>query len=198
MIEKYPIESLILKTKFKHHNKFKKQILKYFKEANDESYKIKDDYFNDKLIKTDWPKADNWERPWIKYSVNELYEQLNIFAQELGYQETKLHKMWYQQYDYNDVHNWHIHDGSYTGTYYVEYSKDCPTTQFLYPNNLNKSFTINVEEGDIIFFPCFFIHRSAVSKSKKRKSIISWNVDFKNIKQEYIDNPLKVDILKKK
>ena len=56
----------------------------------------------------------------------------------MGYQSIKLHKMWYQQYSYGDVHNWHTHDGNYTGTYYLEFDKKCSTTEFLYPNNLKK------------------------------------------------------------
>lgn len=197
MIQEYKIKSLILKQKFKDHKKFKQQILKYWKEGGDEPFKIKDDYYNDKLAKSDWPQAKNWDRPWIKYAAPSIHQHLKIFAQHLGYGDIKLQKLWYQQYDLKDLHNWHIHDGSYSGVYYVELDKKSPTTEFLYADDPKKSFTVEAEEGDMIFFPCFLMHRSATNQSKKRKSIISWNTDFNNIQKQYLDNRLKIDKLKK-
>jgi hypothetical protein len=192
----YTFPNLILKTKFVDHKKYKKEILNLIKKSNDKAWVNKKDSFNDKLLKTDWPNSDNWERPWIKLIVNELYKELVNFSQYMGYQSIQLHKMWYQQYSYGDVHNWHTHDGNYTGTYYLEFDKNCSTTEFLYPNDLNKSFTVEVEEGDILFFPCSLIHRSSVSRSKKTKSIISWNTDFDKIQNEFIHDRKEIEILK--
>ena len=183
-MEEYHINSLILKTKFKYHDRYKKKILKLLGESDDQAFAKKDNYYQDKLLKTDWPDADNWERPWVKYATKGIYEQLKLFAQHLGYQDLHLHKLWYQQYQQNDMHNWHTHHGNYTGTYYLEQDETSPYTEFLYPNNLKQPFTIAVEEGDMLFFPCYFIHRSALSKSKNIKSIISWNTDFNKIKPE--------------
>ena len=66
----------LLKQKFKDHKKFKNQILKYWKEGSDEPFKIKDDYYNDKLEKSDWPLANNWDRPWIKYAAPSIHQHL--------------------------------------------------------------------------------------------------------------------------
>lgn len=192
-MQEYKFNSLILKQKFKDHKKFKKKIIKYWEEGTDESFSIKDNYYNDKLLKSDWPEAANWERPWIKLAGPSLHSHLKIFAQHLGYADIKLHKLWYQQYGHQDVHNWHVHDGNYTGTYYLELDKKCPTTEFLYPDNLDKSFTVEVEEGDMVFFPCWLIHRSAKNQSKKTKSIISWNIDFDNIQNKYLHDRIKID-----
>ena len=58
MIERYPVESLILKTKFKYHEEYKKNILNYIKEDKSSSFKKKDDYYNDNLMRDDWfPKV---------------------------------------------------------------------------------------------------------------------------------------------
>jgi len=195
-IKQYCIPNLILKIKFKDHKKNKNKLLKLIKSSNDKNWTNKDSYYNDKLLKTDWPQADNWERPWIKLIIDSLYNHLKECAVFMGYQSIKLHKMWYQQYSFGDLHNWHVHDGSYTGTYYLEFDKNCSTTEFLYPNNLEKSFSIKVEEGDILFFPCHLIHRSAISKSKKTKSIISWNTDFDLIQNKYLHNRKQVEIIK--
>ena len=197
MIKEYKIKSLILKQKFKDHKKFKKQMLKYWEEGPDKAFKSRDDYYNDRVYKNDWPQAANWERPWIKYALSSIHQHLRIFAEHLGYQDIELQKLWYQQYGKQDLHNWHVHGGSYSGAYYVDFDKKCPTTEFLYPDDPKKSFTIDMEEGDMVFFPCFLMHRSATNQSKKRKSIISWNTDFYNIQKQYLDNRSKIDRLKK-
>ena len=188
MIYQYLYPNPILKVKFEDHKKYKKEVLQLIKKTNDEDWNNRNEYYNDRLKKTDWPKADDWNRPWIKLIVEPLHKKLEQCAQELGYKTIKLHKMWYQQYSKGDFHNWHIHDGSYTGTYYLEFSKKTPTTQFLYPSNPDQGFTIDVEEGDILFFPCYLIHRSPQSKSNKTKSIISWNIDFDLIQSKYLSN----------
>ena len=197
MISQYLYPNLILKVKFENHKKYKKELLKLINKTDDEDWKNRTELYNDKLKKTDWPKADDWSRPWIKLIADPLYLKLQECAQKLGYKNIKLHKMWYQQYSKGDLHNWHIHDGSYTGTYYLEFDKKAPSTQFLFPSNLNKGFTIDVEEGDILFFPCSLIHRSPTSKSNKIKSIISWNIDFDLIQTQYLRNLDKVQTIRK-
>ena len=190
MIQRYPIDHLILKTKFKYHKEYKQNILKYFTQDSSTSFERKDHGYNDKLQRDDWLKSQDWERPWIKYVRSGLQEHLLMFAQELGYKNIYIMKMWYQQYGYKDLHNWHIHGGNYTGVYYLEYDDTCPLTEFVYPNNMEKSFSIESEEGDMLFFPCFLIHRSPMSQSKNRKSIISWNLDFEEIQSKYLNNKI--------
>ena len=192
-IKQYKFNSLILKQKFKDHKKFKKKILKYWEDGSDKSFIAKDDYYNDKLLKSDWPEADNWNRPWVKLAGNSFYQHLKLFAQHLGYMDISLHKLWYQQYGNKDFHNWHTHYGNYTGAYYLELDKKSPMTEFLFPDNLNNCFTVDVEEGDMIFFPCWLIHRSESNQSKKRKSIVSWNVNFDNIQKKYLYTRDKVE-----
>jgi hypothetical protein len=155
----FEINSLILKDRFKFHEMIKNDLLQLINESSDEGFKKKDIYFNDDLSKTDWPLANNWEREWVKR---------------------------YQQYGFKQTHGWHIHARNYTGAYYLELPQDAPYTEFIYPSNLNKGFTIEVKEGDIIFFPCYFMHRSKASLSKKTKTIISWNLDFFDILDKHI------------
>ena len=185
IIYQYPIENLILKTKFKYHEKYKQNILKYFEEDSPPPSKDKHN-IKDSFLKYDWLKGRDWERPWVKYAASGINEHLVMFANELGYEKIHIQNLWYQQYGYKDLHDWHIHGGNYTGVYYLEHDKTCPLTEFVSSTNLEKIFNIESEEGDMIFFPCFLIHRSPVSSSNNRKSIISWNVDFENIQPELI------------
>ena len=46
--------------------------------------------------------------------------------------------------------------------------------------------TVEVEEGDLLFFPTFLVHRSPVIKSNKRKTIISCNIDYM-VDREYVN-----------
>ena len=194
-MKEYLIPNIIMKEPFKDHKKYKSELLNLIKKQNDKDWENKDDYYNDKILKTDWMSASDWERPWIKLVIESLYKQLNDFAKHMGFESVKLHKMWYQQYGFGDLHNWHTHDGNYTGTYYLEFDENCSTTEFLYPNDLQNSFTIKVKEGDLLFFPCHLIHRSAASKSENIKSIISWNVDFGLIQKKNLHDRERIKIL---
>ena len=67
---------------------------------------------------------------------------------------------------------------TYTGVYYVEFEKDFPKTELINQFDQNKKIIVDVKEGDIVIFPSFIIHRSPVMKIKKRKTIISFNLEF--------------------
>ena len=185
-MKQYKINSLILKDHFKYHTTIKKNLIKLINETKDKKFLKKDNYFNDDIAKTDWPLADNWERAWTKKYKELFIEQFMLFANKLGYKNIQLSKLWYQQYDLYQTHGWHIHARNYTGTYYLQLPQDAPYTEFIYPDKLNKGFTIEVKEGDMIFFPCHFMHRSKPSLSDKKKTIISWNLDFFDIMDMHI------------
>ena len=139
MIYQYPIENLILKTKFKYHEKYKQNILKYFEEDSPPPSKDKHN-IEDSFLKYDWLKGRDWERPWVKYAASGINEHLVMFANELGYEKIHIQNLWYQQYGYKDLHDWHIHGGNYTGVYYLEHDKTCPLTEFVSSTNLEKIF----------------------------------------------------------
>lgn len=194
-MKKIEITSLILKEKFKQHFSLKEKVINLIKDSTCESVFDNNNGNNDFISKLDWFLADNWERPWVKLISPFINEQINNFSLELGFTSYNLHKLWYQQYSFQNIHNWHSHGGNYTGVYYLEFDKQSPKTEILYPNNLNEAFTINVEEGDIIFFPCYFIHRTGKIKNNKRKTIISFNIDFNRIHEKYThDRVIKNDI----
>ena len=105
-------------------------------------------------------------------------------AKILHYEDIELKALWFQQYDKSGVHNWHSHGDNYTGVYYVEMSKENPKTELIEPAT-DKKITLECKEGDIIIFPAFMIHRAPINKSKKRKTIISFNFNFLNIDYDY-------------
>ena len=116
------------------------------------------------------PKAPRAYGPWMD-------QILYPYAYELGEMYgLKLEKgnvtYWFQQYLQSSDFGWHSHGGHWACVYYIELPEMSEATEFL---NYGQ---FNVNEGDIIFFPTFLVHRSPTIKSNLRKTIIATNFDF--------------------
>jgi len=174
------IEVPILKGKLKRHPQIKDQILNIINNNSFDEWSQQDDYINDNIHKVDWFKADNPNREWFKIIQQPLYETLLDMAQSMGFTEIALEHVWFQQYQTKGKHGWHSHGFNYTGVYYLEYNKEeNPPTEFLKPCSLKEKFSIDIEEGDIISFPSFVIHRAPINISLKNKTIVSFNYDLR-------------------
>jgi hypothetical protein len=194
-MKKIEIPSLILKEKFKQHYILKEKVIDSIDKSKSESILDNKNGYNDNIFKLDWSLANNWERSWVKLIGPFIHEQLNSFSLELGFTSCDITRLWFQQYINGNIHNWHVHSGNYTGVYYLELNKQSPKTEIVYPNNLNEAFTVNVEEGDIIIFPSYFIHRSGKIKDTQRKTIISFNINFDRVHEKFThDRIIKNDI----
>ena len=94
--------------------------------------------------------------------------------------------------DFNVLHS---HPNCFlSAAYYVKAPKDCGKFEVecpniikknLYPeierkNDLNISVvSIDIEEGDLLFFPNYLPHKVATNKSGEDRVVISFNVDVK-------------------
>ena len=87
---------------------------------------------------------------------------------------------WFHQYTQNSSFGWHQHNGHWAIIYYLELPDKKAATEFL------NYGTVEVEEGNLLFFPTFLVHRSPVIKSNKRKTIISCNIDYM-VDREYVN-----------
>jgi hypothetical protein len=84
--------------------------------------------------------------------------------------ELKIQNYWFQQYYYNNYHDWHNHPQChFSSVYYLELPKGTPITEF------KVSQEIEAKEGDIITFPGYLFHRSPPNGLKKRKTVIVFN-----------------------
>jgi hypothetical protein len=176
------IDTFILKSRFEQHKIIKDNLIKLIKEAEGKNIVTKNDgYHNDNITKTDFCFADNLERPWVKELMKEFTAVFGNFCDEMSMLEMKLNKIWYQLYEKDSCHNWHTHAGNYSGVYYLNLPEGSAKTQFIDTNKLDV-FEIDAKEGDVIFFPCYLIHRGAHQLIDKPKIIISWNLDFTKIK----------------
>ena len=183
----YNIFSPVIVEKFPLHNKIKKDLLKLIGESKDTPYKNVTLTMYDDLAKTDWPLSSNFKkRKWVNKYGQDICNFLSELAIILGYTKIEVSRLWYQQYKKNQTHGWHQHARNYSGVYYLEYPENTEPTQFLFTEDLHKTFSVKVKEGDMILFPSYIIHRSPPLQTDKRKTIISWNLDFLNIHPDLV------------
>lgn len=101
-----------------------------------------------------------------------LYPYISELGEIYGLSYVKSTQYWFQQYLQSSDFGWHQHDSHWACVYYLELPEMLEATEFL---NYGQ---FNVEEGDVIFFPTFLVHRSPTIKSNLRKTIIATNVSF--------------------
>ena len=181
---KIELSACALQTRFEHHDTFKNQLL----HAIDNETDVRTDNCTEtqaKLIsRLDWHNCDDFSnRAWVRIILDKLLQHFNQVLPNIGYTQTDITQLWFQQYNENDTHRWHVHGDNYTGVYYLEFPPGSPTTQIIDHNNTTTN--VDAHEGDIIVFPSFFVHRSPPVVSKLRKTIISFNLLFKSISQDH-------------
>lgn len=132
---------------------------------------------NNEIFRCDW-KTSRFDmgREWLDIMGAQLYKHLDEWCATLGYAEAKIEDIWFQQYATNNKHSWHVHGYNFTNVYYLDLPTDSPKTEWIDPVTKNK-YTFDVQEGDIITFPSWLIHRAPENFSKDIKTIISWNMD---------------------
>jgi hypothetical protein len=167
--------------KFKEHENVKNKLLNYFENSNEESYVRKENgELLSKISKLDWNISRDFNREWVVFLKPYLMQHFNECANFLNYNSVEIKAIWFQQYLKNEIHQWHIHGENYTGVYYLEFDKNNAKTEIL-DHDENKHI-VDAEEGDIVIFPSFLIHQSPKLINSNKKSIISFNIEFTNIK----------------
>ena len=177
-MKKSTLSPNIFVNKIADHNKHKSVLLKYFSQGGD---KIDDGI--DNITNTDWYNNGDLNREWIHYFKDNVLNQIqdNLLNERSAVNLT-LHNIWFQQYEQDNVHEWHTHGFTqYTNVYYVELPDTSLKTEILDEED------IEVEEGDILSFPAYIFHRSKINKTNKRKTIISFNTSFDRINIDKIN-----------
>ena len=95
------------------------------------------------------------------------------------YKDVQIRCFFYQQYQKEQYHGWHLHDCHYSGVYYLDMPVDTPKTQYIDPFT-NDICEFDVKEGDVIAFPSFLVHRAPINTTEVSKTIISFNFNFWN------------------
>jgi hypothetical protein len=130
------------------------------------------------VSRSDYHNALDFERKWIQYIFEDLKNNILFLCNSLGFYGFRFNGIWFQQYNSNSYHGWHLHQGSnYSGVFYIELPTESPKTEFL-DTLTNKKFFLEMHEGDIAIFPAYLPHRSGKNESNKTKTIVSFNLDF--------------------
>lgn len=164
-----PLEFFV--TKVSNHTQAKKAILEAIEQQG--CYGFKNDA--QQISNTDWHLSPTFNRPYMNIAGSILAGHLELLKTNYGYDSVSLKNYWFQQYKKGDYHSEHTHPScSFSSIYYVDFGKDSPRTNFIYKG---KTFSFEVEEGNIISFPSFLIHFSPENQSKHVKTVISFNAD---------------------
>ena len=177
MIKKYKLDAPYVIGNFAQHSDLKDQILTAINEQPEWERLVETNDAVD-ISRCDWSTSRyDYSRPWLELLRPSLFKHLEQVTAELKYAEFKIREIWFQQYQHNSVHGWHVHGSNWTNVYFLELPDDCPKTQFINPYNQVDVHEFDIKEGDILTFPSFVIHRAPINQSTKRKTIISWNMD---------------------
>ena len=184
-MKKFKLETPCIINKFDKHLEVKNVLINMIKETNADFLEEKNAYYGDLIHRLDWSKSQDNSRKWVKFLQPHLQKYFNDCANKLGYQNSTITNLWFQQYNKNGKHGWHTHTGNYTGVYYVKFSNKDAKTEIIDPFSQDKKIIINAKEGDIVIFPSYVIHRATEQKEDAEKIIISFNIDFSDI-QPYL------------
>ena len=177
----FKLETPCIIQNLQDHKKIKKDLINLLNETESDFLQDNTEYFGDLIHRLDWSKSNDFSREWVKFLKPYLHKQLKKFANKLGYQDIKFKNLWFQQYNENGKHGWHVHGDNYTGVYYVKLSDKSAKTELIDPFSQNKKIIIDAKEGDVVIFPSYVIHRAQIQKEKTNKIIISFNINFELI-----------------
>ena len=180
-LQKIKLDSAIYKTRMREHDNIKKQILDII-ETQSNGRRIYDSNFDDlDITKCDYNTQgfNDSSHRYLPILRPHLLQELDEILPEMGYTKFHITNIWYQQYETDSVHGWHVHtDCQFSAVYYLELPESCPKTEFVIPFDQKETLNINVKEGDIVIFPSYCIHRAPKNTSTERKTIISWNSNY--------------------
>jgi len=179
------IKSPLLISKFKPHDLLKNKLLELIEISPGD--RLIDG--NSDISKTDWNVPKNVPRDYLNIFEKPIIEHLKENYSKIGITDFNIHNFWFQQYTKNSNHVWHSHGNAhYTNVYYLELPEGTPRTELLNPMNLEESFFVDVQEGDIISFPAFVFHRSTNVQVDSRKTVISFNSSFLDVEGKFTND----------
>jgi hypothetical protein len=177
-VSKHLLESFYTISQLEEHSSIRGHLLSFIGKEN---IAVKSIDPTNSINKVDWANATDSTRAWTKIFSPILVNHLDQIGQTLGYRGCRINELWYQQYIKNDRHGWHVHGSNFTGVYYLELPIGSPITEIIPPYNQNQIVNPQIQEGSILIFPSYTIHRAPVIQTMLRKTIISFNFDLYGI-----------------
>lgn len=176
IMKKYELKCFYTISKFKRHAELKKELLESINLAEAEHVLAPGAEVD--ISRGDWYNSTDTERSWVQFIKDPLLDHMSQTYHQVGYDMFQLRQLWFQQYNHESGHGWHTHGSNFTNVYYVDLPKDSPRTQMVLPWDQTTVVEFEVEEGDVLTFPSFVIHRGPPNIGIEQKTIISFNIDI--------------------
>ena len=172
MIRRVPVETFFYITQVEEHEIVKPKILEAISQLGINPGP-KEEY-NSHITNTDWHLPPNLQREYFKICFPLFSNHFNQIKNNYGWwYHEQLKNYWFQQYEKGDWHGMHIHNNClFSSVYYLELPDGSSKTTFKTPQ---RTFEVEIKEGEIITFPSIFFHESRENKSEKRKTVVSAN-----------------------
>ena len=131
----------------------------------------------DQISHTDYNLPAGMIVEWREYFLKNIYHQFKLDFEDKVKSNIGLHNAWFQWYEKNDYHVWHIHGGvHFTNIYYLSLpNKEVKTTV----KHIEQLKSFDVMEGQILTIPSYWWHKSPVNLFDDPKIIISFNTSIK-------------------
>ncbi len=157
---------MITKISVKNHKKHKIELLKLIKAVPHVPSAPAE---IEKISKSDWFLSSDYPRTYRNYFFDILKPWFK-FMQDKYKAKAEIANYWFQQYSNSNYHSWHLHPKChFSSVYFIELPDKSLATEF------KNHKSIAVKEGDIITFPSYWVHRSPINSSGKRKTVIAFN-----------------------
>ena len=127
---------------------------------------------------TDVNLPEGFHREYTFYFLKNIYPQFKQkFLEHLGETYMDLNKIWFQWYNQNDYHPWHVNPWChFTNIYFLKNTNINLNTQIKFGK---KDYEVEIKEGQILTIPSFYLHQSPINTLKEHKVVISFNTTLK-------------------
>lgn len=129
-------------------------------------------------VLTDYNLPNTFPREYQNYFMSQVYPGFKFkFLDAIKMPFLDLTNLWFQIYNQNDFHDWHVHGNChYTNVYFLELPNQEFKTEVKYAD---EKILLDLTEGKILSMPSFYLHRSPINLSSKHKVIISFNTSVR-------------------
>jgi len=175
MIQQHRLDTYYFVTKIKEHRQNKDAMLSAIQEMPD----INLDRLTESIQKTDYILTSDYHRKYLDIFYPMIEPYMVEMSKMLKCEKWGIHNAWFQQYENGGTHGWHTHPhAQFTNIYFLECPESSMITELCDILQRKKINLSAIEEGDILTFPAFMLHKSKKLDSSNRKTIISFNSSF--------------------
>ena len=137
---------------------------------------------SDSISKTDWNLPKEVKRNYLTLFYDMIRPYMNDMATKMKFNKWNIDNAWFQIYDKDDQHGWHVHNSSnWTNIYYLNLPENGIKTEIYDVKNEQIIKDIHVKEGQLLTIPAGILHRSPKNLTNELKVVIAFNSNFDDV-----------------